>query len=403
MSRSRAAGAGAKPCRVLISLKVLGALQLLRITGGKSERLPIQPKRAALLAYLSLHCANGPCPREILLPLFWPEVTEARARGALRKAIHELRAAVGEDVIRSAGSDQLTMSFEKFECDASDFLSFLSEGAPLAAVSIYSGDFFDGYAPREASLERWISRQRGLFRARAYGATVLLATEEKRRGAWEPALFWARRAEDLASDPEEAARLVMAILERSGNRAAALSRYASLTAELSAEYEIGPSPETQALAARVRTPTRPMPAVTDEQIQGSDFFRNIVEGAFDVIYCIDTKGFFTYGNPAGARVLGCTREELIGRLYLDFVRPEYRTAMLEFYLHQIQQGIPITYYEFPLLRKDGKVVWLGQNVQLIEENGRPTGLRAIARDITAKKIREQMEEAERRLVRGAAS
>lgn len=392
---------GRKPGGALISLKVLGGLQLLRIIDGKSERLPIQPKRAALLAYLSLHCTNGPCAREILLPLFWPDVTEARARGALRKAIHELRAAVGDDVIRSAGSDQLTVSFEKFECDASDFLSFLSEGAPLAAVSIYSGDFFDGYAPREASLERWVSKQRGLFRARAYRTTVLLSTEEEKKGAWEPALFWARRAEDLASDPEEPARLVMEILERSGNRAAALSRYASLTAELSAEYEIGPSPETQALAARVRTPTRAVPAITDEQIQG-DFFRNIVEGAFDVIYCTDTKGFFTYGNPAGGRVLGCTREELIGRLYLDFVRPEHRTAMLEFYLHQIQQGIPITYYEFPLQRKDGKIVWLGQNVQLVEVNGRATGLRAIARDITARKIREQVEDAER-LARGAAS
>lgn len=390
------------PDRPTITLKVLGGLQLLGISDGKSERLSLQPKRAALLAYLALQSADGPCARETLLPLFWPEVTEARARGALRKAIHELRAVVGDDVVQSGGSDQLTICFDNFECDASQFMTHLSQGAALAAVSIYTGDFFAGYAPPEGSLERWVTKQRGLFRARAYGATVLLATEEKRKGAWEPALFWARRAEDLADDPEEAARLVMSILERSGNRAAALSRYASLTAELSAEFEIGPSPETQALAARVRTPIRPMPAITDERIEGSDFFRNIVEGAFDVIYCTDTKGFFTYGNPAGARVLGCPRDQLIGRLYLDFVRPEYRTAMLEFYLRQIQQNIPITYYEFPVLRKDGKVVWLGQNVQLMEENGRPVGLRAIARDVTAKKVREQLEETEK-LARGQAS
>lgn len=391
-----------KPGRPLITLKVLGGLQLLRISEGKSERLPLQPKRAALLAYLALHCTDAPCSRETLLPLFWPEVTEARARGALRKAIHELRSVLGDDVIESGGSDQLTIRFENFECDASQFMAHLSQGAVLAAVSIYTGNFFDGYAPSEGSLERWVTKQRGLFRARAYGATVLLATEEKRKGAWEPALFWARRAEDLTDDPEEAARLVMSILERSGNRAAALSRYASLTAELSAEFEIGPSPETQALAAKVRTPIRPMPAVTDERIEGSDFFKKIVEGAFDVIYCTDTKGFFTYGNPAGARVLGCSREQLIGRLYLDFVRPEFRTAMLEFYLRQIQQSIPITYYEFPVLRKDGKVVWLGQNVQLMEENGKPVGLRAIAREVTAKKVREQLEETEK-LARGQAS
>lgn len=384
------------------SLRVLGAVQLNRISHGRSERLPIQPKRAALLAYLALHCADGPCPRELLLPLFWPEVSEARARGALRKAIHELRSALDDDVIKSSGADQLIISFDNFECDASQFNAHLINGAALAAVSIYGGDFFAGYAPNEPALERWISKQRELLRTRAYGATILLATEEKRKGSWEPALFWARRAEDLASDPEEPARLVMAILERSGNRAAALSRYASLTAELSDEYEIGPSPETQALAAKLRTPIRTVPEVTEPTPAGSDFFKNIVEKAFDVIYCIDPRGFFTYGNPAGARVLGATREELIGRLYLDFVRPEYRTAMLEFYLRQVQQKIPVTYYEFPILRKDGKPMWLGQNVQLIEENGKPVALMAIARDITATRIRQQLEEAEKRAGKAAS-
>lgn len=384
------------PDRAKLSLRVLGAVQLNRVSDRKSERLPIQPKRAALLAYLALQSVHGPCRRELLLPLFWPEVSEARARGALRKAIYELRSVLGEDVITSSGSDQLTISFDSFECDASQFNALLSTGAELGAVSIYSGDFFPGYTPHEGALERWISKQRGLLRARAYSATVMLATEEKQKGSWEPALFWARRAEDLATDPEEAARLVMAILERSGNRAAALSRYASLTAELSDEYEIGPSPETQALAAKLRTPIRPLPTVTETAAAGSDFFENLVEKAYDVIYCTDARGFFTYGNLAGARVLGAKREELIGRLYLDFVRPEYRTATLEFYLRQVQQKIQVTYYEFPVLRKDGKPMWLGQNVQLIEEDGKPVGLMAIARDITATRVRQQLEEVEKR-------
>jgi len=89
-------------------------------------------------------------------------------------------------------------------------------------------------------------------------------------------------------------------------------------------------------------------------------------------------------------------------LYLDFVRPEYRTAMLEFYLRQIQQKILVTYYEFPILRKDGKPMWLGQNVQLIEVDGKTVGLMAIARDITATRVRQQLEEAEKR-ARKAAS
>jgi PAS domain S-box-containing protein len=404
MSSNRSSFAKDRSGRDLLCLKVLGGVQLLKIGNGHSQRLAVQPKRAALLAYLAMKSAESPCSREVLLPLFWPDATEVRARGALRKALHELRTTLGEDVIVSASGDTLDVSFENFECDACEFLKHMSEGAILAAVSIYSGDLFSGYSPPEGSLERWVSRQRGLFRARAYGATVHLASDEKRKGSWEPALFWARRAEDLADDPEEAARLVMSILDRSGNRAAALSRYASLTAELSKDFEIGPSAETQALAARLRTPGRGMPAITGAHIDtnGGDFFKNLVENAFDVIYCTDARGFFTYGNIAGAKVLGLTREEVVGRLYLDFVQPEYRTAMLEFYLRQMHQEIPVTYYEFPVLRKDGKTIWLDQVVQLVVENGRPVGMTAIARDVTARKIRDQLEETAR-LARGGAS
>jgi diguanylate cyclase (GGDEF)-like protein len=48
-----------------------------------------------------------------------------------------------------------------------------------------------------------------------------------------------------------------------------------------------------------------------------------------------------------------------------------------------------TYYEFPIVIKDGTEVWLGQNVQLVIEGGRVVGFQAVSRDITKRKRAEE--------------
>jgi diguanylate cyclase (GGDEF)-like protein len=72
-------------------------------------------------------------------------------------------------------------------------------------------------------------------------------------------------------------------------------------------------------------------------------------------------------------------------LYLDFVREDFRHPMVELYLRQMHEHVPVTYYEFPAVPPSGRAVWLGQHVQLVEHNGRPVGIIALARDITLRK------------------
>jgi PAS domain S-box-containing protein len=59
-------------------------------------------------------------------------------------------------------------------------------------------------------------------------------------------------------------------------------------------------------------------------------------------------------------------------------------AAAEFYDRQRREYIRSTYFEFPAVAKDGSVLWFGQSVQIIEEQGRPVGVQAIARDITTR-------------------
>jgi len=138
--------------------------------------------------------------------------------------------------------------------------------------------------------------------------------------------------------------------------------------------------------------------LVEESLRASEErFRLLVESATDGIYRIDPRGIFTYANPIASRVLGMGEGTIVGRTYLDFVRRDYRMEGIELYTRQIKNRVPVTYWEFPALRTDGREVWVGQNVQIEERDGSVVGLLAVARDITARRAaQDALRESEER-------
>ena len=57
--------------------------------------------------------------------------------------------------------------------------------------------------------------------------------------------------------------------------------------------------------------------------QSENRYRQIVENATDIIYNTDAIGRFTYVNPVGLKITGYPEEELIGKAYLELVRPDW--------------------------------------------------------------------------------
>ncbi|HEX9742552.1 MAG TPA: PAS domain S-box protein [Nitrospiraceae bacterium] len=114
-------------------------------------------------------------------------------------------------------------------------------------------------------------------------------------------------------------------------------------------------------------------------------YRQLVEQASDIIYRVDLHGYFTYINSTVTRFKGYTQEELIGQHFTEHIRPDAREAARRFYLRQFARKTPSTYYEFPVIKKDGGEIWFGQNVQLLMENDQVVGFQAVARDITERK------------------
>ena len=115
----------------------------------------------------------------------------------------------------------------------------------------------------------------------------------------------------------------------------------------------------------------------------------MVESASDMVYRTNIEGCFTFVNASTARITGYEEKEMIGKHYSAFIHPDQRDSAVKFFVHQFEAMIENTYSEYPIITKDGRDVWLGQNTQLILENGQVAGFQAVSRDITENKMLEK--------------
>jgi PAS domain S-box-containing protein len=126
-------------------------------------------------------------------------------------------------------------------------------------------------------------------------------------------------------------------------------------------------------------------------------YRRIVDEANEIIYRISPAGYFTFVNPTAAAIVQRAVEDCINLHFLSLIRKDYVVEASKFYLEQIKQKNPLSYFEFPAVAGDGSEVWIGQNVQLVIENGEVVELQALGRDITARKrIEQQLLDSEQR-------
>ena len=238
----------------MIQLQTLGRVRLQGDrSGGDAGPASAQPKRLALLAYLAVMARRSPVRRDTLLALFWPELGDDEARRALRQGLHYLRRVVGEDALVGTG-EELSVSDERFGCDAVEFERLIAAGQPAQALSLYEGDFLAGFHVPDVSAEyeEWVDRTRARLRRHAATAAWAAADAAESSGQGDQAVAFGRRACELEPDQEGGWRRLMTLQDRLGDRAGALRTHDELAARLRREFDADPSTETAALAAKLR-------------------------------------------------------------------------------------------------------------------------------------------------------
>jgi PAS domain S-box-containing protein len=125
-----------------------------------------------------------------------------------------------------------------------------------------------------------------------------------------------------------------------------------------------------------------------ERRQAEAHYWELFENASDLVYTIDMRGHLTSLNKAGERILGYSRDEVVGRELAKIVSPESLTRSRQM-RDTKEAGTAWTTYEVELITKDNRHVPLEVSSRLICRDGKPIGIQGIGRDVTERKQAEE--------------
>ena len=132
-------------------------------------------------------------------------------------------------------------------------------------------------------------------------------------------------------------------------------------------------------------------------------YRELIEGASDIIFQTDDKGYFQYMNEVGFKILGVPKDFIIKQHFTRIIREDFKENVFNQCLSMYSKGIDSDYMEFPIrLSITEEEKWIGQNVRLIKSGNQVIGFRAVARDITERVLQQRELVAEKEKAQAAA-
>lgn len=125
-------------------------------------------------------------------------------------------------------------------------------------------------------------------------------------------------------------------------------------------------------------------------------YRNILESIEEGYFEVDLKGNFTFYNDSVSRILGYSKEELMGMNNRRYSTPVGAQKMYQVFNRVYVSGKTTKISEHEVIKKDGSIKYLEFSVSLMRDQEiRPTGFRGVARDVTeqlkAEKERQDLE------------
>lgn len=135
-------------------------LRLLGTPASESDSLcPHRLGQKPLVLFARLLLEARPVSREAMMTFLWPEVSEARARGSLRQALHVLREAVGEQLLRT-DRRAITVLVPP-PVDLLEFQRAMRQGQYSEAALWYGGRLLDGVTISDATdADLWLDLER---------------------------------------------------------------------------------------------------------------------------------------------------------------------------------------------------------------------------------------------------
>jgi PAS domain S-box-containing protein len=121
-----------------------------------------------------------------------------------------------------------------------------------------------------------------------------------------------------------------------------------------------------------------------------DRYLDILHGIEEGYYEVDLAGNMTFFNDSMCRIVGYTRDELMGMNNRRYMSQDTAERVYQMFNEVYRTGKPKKAFEWELIRKDGTKRFVEVSVSLmVDAKGMPKGFYGIARDISERKQAEQ--------------
>ncbi len=242
----------------LLQIRLLGPLEVM-VAG----RPAVVDTRKALAIVALVAAERRPFARDELAAMFWPDVDDEAARGALRRTLSVLRTAVGETGLRIERTRVALDPDVDVDLVTLERLAASPDHADLeAAAALARGPFLAGFTIRDSpAFDDWQAARATRVERTVGELLERLAVARLDRGDPGGAVEAARRRVELDPLDEGGQRRLIELLARSGDRAGAIGQYRALVALFDRELGVPPLRETTQLYDAIREGTlNPGPA-----------------------------------------------------------------------------------------------------------------------------------------------
>ena len=125
-------------------------------------------------------------------------------------------------------------------------------------------------------------------------------------------------------------------------------------------------------------------------------YQNILSNIEELYYEVDLAGNLTISNDSMTKILGYSKDELIGMNNRQYMDEETSKKVYQMFSQVYRTGVAAKAFDWELIRKDGTRRILETSVSLMHDSeGRPIGFYGIGRDITDAKRAEEALRAEK--------
>ena len=125
--------------------------------------------------------------------------------------------------------------------------------------------------------------------------------------------------------------------------------------------------------------------------ESEEKYRTILESIEEGYYEVDLTGNMTFCNESLCKITGYSADELLGMNNRQYMSAATAQEFYRIFNQVYRTGKPANAVDWETIRKDGQINVLEISISLIRDSeGKPTGFRGIARDITNRKKAEEL-------------